>query len=104
MKRPDSLDAWDLYQRGMWSLYQYTKDDLARARQFFRQAIARDPRLGLAYSGLAEAFYYEAVYGFADSISSCREKALEPALRAVALDPEDVGAPTLPIISTACAR
>jgi TolB-like protein len=56
-KRPDSVDAWDLYQRGMSHLYQYTKEDLALARQFFWQATEKDPRLGPAYSGLAEAYY-----------------------------------------------
>ena len=91
-KRPDNLDAWDLYQRGMSHLYEYTKDDLQRARQYFAQAIARDPQLGPAHSGLAETYYYEGVYGFADSISDNREKALAPALRAVALDAEDAGA------------
>ncbi len=91
-KRPDSLDAWDLYQRGMSHLYQYTKADLLRAQQYFAQAIARDPQLGPAHSGLAETYYYEGVYGFADSISDNREKALAPALRAVAVDAEDAGA------------
>jgi adenylate cyclase len=91
-KRPDNLDAWDLYQRGMSHLYEYTKDDLQRARQYFAQAIARDPQLGPAHSGLAETYYYEGVYGFADSISDNREKALAPALRAVVLDAEDAGA------------
>ena len=91
-KRPDNLDAWDLYQRGMSHLYEYTKDDLQRARQYFAQAITRDPQLGPAYSGLAETYYYEGVYGFADSISDNREKALAPALRAVVLDAEDAGA------------
>ena len=91
-KRPDNLDAWDLYQRGMSHLYEYTKDDLQRARQYFAEAIARGPQLGPAHSGLAESYYYEGVYGFADSISDNREKALAPALRAVALDAEDAGA------------
>lgn len=91
-KRPDNLDAWDLYQRGMSHLYEYTKDDLQRARQYFEQAIASDPQLGPAHSGLAETYYYEGVYGFADSISDNREKALAPALRAVVLDAEDAGA------------
>jgi adenylate cyclase len=91
-KRPDSLDAWDLYQRGMSHLYEYTKDDPLRARQYFAQATARDPQLGPAHSGLAETYYYEGVYGFADSISDNRKKALEPALRAVALDAEDAAA------------
>ena len=36
-KRPDSLDAWDLYQRGMSHLYQYTKDDLQQAQQYLHR-------------------------------------------------------------------
>jgi adenylate cyclase len=91
-KHPDNLGAWDLYQRGMSHLYEYTKDDLRHARQYFAEAIARDPQLGPAHSGLAETYYYEGVYGFADSIADNREKALSPALRAVALDAEDAGA------------
>src|SRR4026209_615015 len=58
----------------------------------FAQAIARDPQLGAAHSGLAETYYYEGVHGFADSISDNRENALAPALRAVAVDAEDAGA------------
>ena len=77
-KRPDSLDAWDLYQRGMSHLYQYTKEDLLRAQQYFGQAIARDPQLGPAHSGLAETYYYEGVYGFADSISDKRRRRSHP--------------------------
>jgi TolB-like protein/Flp pilus assembly protein TadD len=91
-RKPGNLDAWEVYQHGMSHLYRLTKDDLLAARRFFAQAIAMDPELGMAYSGIAEALYYESVYGFADSIADNREKALAPALRAVALDPEDAGA------------
>ena len=91
-RKPGNLDAWEVYQHGMSHLYRLTKDDLLAARRLFAQAIAMDPELGMAYSGIAEALYYESVYGFADSIPDNREKALAPALRAVALDPEDAGA------------
>jgi TolB-like protein len=91
-KRPDNLDAWDLYQRGMSHLYRYTKVDLAEAQGLFRSAVELDPNQGPAYSGLAEAYYYEVVYGFADSVADNRERAIEPARRAVALDAEDAGA------------
>ncbi len=91
-KKPESLDAWDLYLRGMSHLYQYTKEELAAARDLFEQAIALDPSLGPACSGLAEAYYHEVVYGFADSIEENRANAVEPARRAVALDDQDAGA------------
>ena len=65
---------------------------LSEARRLFRQAIAIDPELGPAYSGEAEAYYYEVVYGFAQSNDENREKAIGPAHRAVTLDAEDAGA------------
>lgn len=88
----DNLDAWSTYQRGMFHLYRCTREDLSEARSLFRQAIAIDPELGPAYSGEAEAYYYEVVYGFAQSNQENREKAIGPAHRAVTLNPEDAGA------------
>jgi adenylate cyclase len=76
----------------MSRLYRYTREDLAEARKLFRQAITADPSLGPAHSGIAEAYLYEAVYGYADSIAVNREKALAPAMRAVELDREDASA------------
>jgi TolB-like protein len=92
VKAHDSLDAWAIYQRGMAHLYRCTREDLAEARRLFERAIAADPELGPAYSGLAEAYYYEVVYGFAESFQAHREKAIGPAQRAVTLDREDAGA------------
>jgi TolB-like protein/Flp pilus assembly protein TadD len=92
VKARDSLDAWSIYQRGMFHLYRCTREELAEARKLFRQAIAIDPELGPAYSGEAEAYYYEVVYGFARSNDENREKAIAPAHRAVTLDAEDAGA------------
>ena len=51
-----------------------------------------DPELGPAYSGLGEAFYYEVVFGFAESNQDNRDKAIGPAHRAVTLDAGDAGA------------
>ena len=76
----------------MFHLYRCTREDLLEARRLFRQAIAIDPELGPAYSGEAEAFYYEVVYGFAQSNEENREKAIAPAHRAVTLDAEEAGA------------
>lgn len=92
VKPRDSLDAWSTYQRGMSHLYRYTREDLAEARNLFEQAIAIDPDLGPAYSGVAEALYYEVVYGFAANVEDSRERAIGPAQRAVALDAEDAAA------------
>ena len=41
---------------------------------------------------IAEAYFYEAVYGFAQSLNINRDKAIAPATQAVALDREDAAA------------
>ena len=88
-KRPENLDAWDVYQRGLWHLYHYTKEDIEKAQQLFREATSLDPNLGVAFSGLAEAFYFSLVYGHSDAPEHDREEALVAARTAVELDGED---------------
>ncbi len=88
-KTPENMDAWDLCQRGLSHLYRGTKDDLAEAQRLFARATEMDPNLGPAYSGSAEAYYYEVVLALADSPDECREKALLAARKAVDLDHAD---------------
>src|SRR5262249_44449651 len=38
IKQRESIDAWSVYQRGMFHLYRYTQDDLALAQKLFKQA------------------------------------------------------------------
>jgi len=40
IKQRDSIDAWSIYQRGMFHVYRYTQADLAQARKLFEDAIA----------------------------------------------------------------
>src|SRR5262249_61690204 len=89
----ESVDAWSVYQRGMLHLDRYTREDLMQARKLFESAIAIDPELGPAYSAIAETYYYEVVYGFIMPDDANRERALDAAKRAVALDRDDAGAP-----------
>ena len=81
-----------MYQRGMFHLYRCTREDLVEARRLFQQSVATDPDLGPAYSGIAESYYYEVVYGLAESNQKNREWAIVPAQKAVTLDTEDAGA------------
>jgi TolB-like protein/Tfp pilus assembly protein PilF len=92
IKQRDNIDAWSIYQRGMFHLYRYMQEDLAQARKIFEDAIALDRELGPAYSATAEAYYYEVVYGFAESPNENRERGIELAQKAVALDRNDAGA------------
>jgi len=52
-KRPEDLDSWDLYQRGMYLVQKRTKEDCDEAQPLFERAIELTPTFAVAYSGLA---------------------------------------------------
>jgi adenylate cyclase len=52
---PESLGAWEAYQRGLWHADKANAADTALASEFFRQAIKLDPTFTPAYAELAFA-------------------------------------------------
>ena len=46
-----SLDAWDLYLRGIWQMYQGFGGDQSEALALFQKAIELDPRSTQAHAG-----------------------------------------------------
>lgn len=77
------LEAYELYLKGRY----WAAAEPARAEEFYRRAIARDPRFAAAWAATADSWLMRGRYGN----SSPREqfdKAREAALKAVALDPE----------------
>ena len=88
-KPPANLDAWELYQRGLWHLYRITKEDNEEARNLFLKAIERDPNFALAHAGIAYTCYSEALQGFGDNPAERLAKGLAAGEQAVALDDND---------------
>jgi serine/threonine-protein kinase len=58
----DSIDptAYDNYLRGRYIMLGTSDDGPARAQEYFRQAIEREPRLAIAYAGLGESYVTQA--------------------------------------------
>jgi adenylate cyclase len=52
-KPPESLGAWEAYQRGLWHMWTRTPPELDRARDFLQRAITLDVAFASAYSALA---------------------------------------------------
>ncbi|MDX1436256.1 MAG: adenylate/guanylate cyclase domain-containing protein [Anaerolineales bacterium] len=92
VKRPENLQAWDYYQRGMWQLYRYTDRSFEQAIQLLEKAVDLDPGMAAAHSGIAEACYFRLVYGYSESPENDRSLAFRAAQRGVELDPEDAAA------------
>jgi adenylate cyclase len=88
-KRPNDLQAWDLYQRGLWHTYKRTREDLANAQQMFQRAIEIDPGLARAYAAAEEAFFFQFVGGYVGTGGATKADAVRFAEKAVQLDGQD---------------
>ena len=88
-KPPESLGAWESYQRGLWHLYQYTLDDIPRGVGFMEQAVQHDPNFAPGHAGLAFALYYHVLLGVSKDREGELERAHAAGRQAVMLDPSD---------------
>ncbi len=89
-KPPENLDAWGLYQRGLWHLYgDRSRDSLAEARRMFQRACELDPEFATAYAELAWTHTLDITRGFSDAREASLAPATVAAEKAVALDTRD---------------
>jgi adenylate cyclase len=88
-KHTESLGAWECYQRALWHMYQYQRDDLEQALQLLERAIALDATFSSAYAGLALSLYYQIILGFAPDRDAEMARALDAGKTAVKLDETD---------------
>ncbi len=88
-KPTESLGAWECYQRGLWHMYQYQRDDLSEALKLLERAIALDPTFSPAHAGLALSLYYFVILGFATDRDAELTRALDAGKTAVRLDEND---------------
>jgi len=58
-KPPESLDAWEAYQRGLWHFNKYAPAENQIALVFFRQAIGLDPNFAPGHYGYALALQWD---------------------------------------------
>jgi adenylate cyclase len=86
-KRTDSLPAYDCLLRGIQHLRSFGPDDNRRARELFEQAVAPDPRYGLAHAYLALSLLVENRYARASD--AIKQRAFDAAAAAVRLDPRE---------------
>jgi adenylate cyclase len=88
-KPPETLGAWEIYQRGLWHRSHGSVAANRQARSFFEQAIERDTTFAPAYYGLARSHFDDAVLYFQCSFAQAADLADPLARKAVALDPDD---------------
>src|SRR5262249_7627459 len=85
-KSPETMDAWDVYMRGMWRFYQFTAEDNAAAEVLMRQAIELEPTYPQGYVGLSRVFTQKILWEWSEDIDAVRQAGYATAQRAVELD------------------
>ena len=88
-KRPESLDAWEAYMRGLWHMGKFSSTDSATAQKFFDRAIAMDATFASAHAAMAMAIVLGGgTYGTLQ-MAAVDRLARDYARRAIEIDPND---------------
>lgn len=85
-KLPRELDAWELFHRGLWHVYRFTREEVGEGEALFREAIARSPDFALPHAGLGYAAYVRAIWYFVPDPAVTVAEGLAHAAAAVRLD------------------
>ena len=84
-------EAYQLYLKGLYYWEKRTPETLDKARDYFNQAIERDPGYALAYVGLADYYVAAPDYGpIAENVAAPKAKAA--AEKALSIDPSSAEA------------
>lgn len=78
-------EAYRLYLQGRFHWNKRGKEGYERALDYFQQAIQKDPKYALAYSGLSDTYALLGFYGYLPAIEA-NPKAKENAMKAIELD------------------
>jgi len=88
----NSLNAWELYQRGMWHLWRFTDADLTMAAALFANAIDVDANFGAAHSGIAAVCSARLLMGWTEDPDELLRRGLDAAKTAISIDEKDAAA------------
>jgi TolB-like protein/DNA-binding winged helix-turn-helix (wHTH) protein len=88
-KAPESLDAWDCYQRGLWNLWRFTTPGFDSAEIYFQRAIDADPDFARGHGALSYVNLQRAFIDEPKDRAARLETALRQGRHAVSLDELD---------------
>ena len=88
-KPPENLDAWELYQRALWHMWKYDRENVFIATDLFNQAIAADPGFAPAHAYFAYSCYQDVIMGFSDDPEARLQEGMQAARRALECDDKD---------------
>jgi adenylate cyclase len=88
-KPPQSIDAWDCFQRGLWHVHHMNEHDHSEAQRLMRQVVEIDPDFSPAYAYLGFLSYISVLYGFTEDDAKTLVEGHALGDKAVTLDRND---------------
>jgi adenylate cyclase len=88
-KPPESLDAWDRFQRGLWHVYHVNERDHSEAERLMQEVVEIDPGFSPAYAYLAFLRYLAVIHGLAEDDAKTLAEGHALGNKAVTLDRND---------------
>ncbi len=88
-KPPESLDAWECYQRGLWNMWHYENEKMIAAWDLFQKAVDLDPSFATAYAYQSYCNYILVVLGFSEERDRLLEEGKLLAKKAMKIDTRD---------------
>ena len=85
-KRPEDLDAWDYFLRGMAMIHELTCEGNAKARELFKSALAIQPDYGDAHAGIASSYVRDIEFQCVEDRMATATLAMQAARNAVKCD------------------
>jgi adenylate cyclase len=89
---PNSLGAWETYQRGLWHFYKLAPVENLRARELFGRSVIIDPGFASPHVGLSHTYIWDYLYYHSRALTEAIYLGEEEARKAIAIDPLDAGA------------
>ncbi|MEP6610188.1 MAG: adenylate/guanylate cyclase domain-containing protein [Burkholderiaceae bacterium] len=86
--RGENAEAYPLYLQGRFFEDRFTREDTAKAVEYYRHALEIDPDYALAWAGLSRAYSNQAGYSWDLKIVEGIDKAREAAEHALRLEPD----------------
>ena len=88
-KPAGNLNAWDIYQKGVYSLYKFDEAELDEAKNLLTSAIELDPAFAAAHARLAYVYVQNYWYGTHADREGNLNNAIRSARNAIDLDERD---------------
>jgi len=97
----ENAEAYNLYLKGRHHLQKWTPEGLMKAKEYFEQAIALDPKYALAWYGMAMFHFHMGSFGYVVP-KPAYAQARQAALKALEIDETLAEAHTIMGIQLAC--